>query len=186
MFIIYNNEDISKNLGSNKILGTNLKIKNSKIIFKGSNNFLYCDESITLQDCNLNFAGDNSIIFLSNSVHPYRLNVLINNNSVLYFGSNNFFNTQSIVTIYLSEEKHFFCGNNGMFSTGIFFRNADPHLIYDSKTYKRLNKTKSIYLGDHVWIGQNSLILKGTKIDSGSIIGGGSVISGKHISHNTV
>lgn len=44
---------------------------------------------------------------------------------------------------------------------------------------------KSVYIGDHVWVGQDSLILKGTQIDSGSIIGGHSVVSGKRIPHNS-
>lgn len=41
-------------------------------------------------------------------------------------------------------------------------------------------------MGDHVWIGQGALLLKGTSIGSGSVIGGGAVVSGKAIPSNTV
>lgn len=54
-----------------------------------------------------------------------------------------------------------------------------------TKTMKRINPTKSIFIGDHVWIGQSSMILKGTKIGSGSIIGAMSLVSGKEIPSNT-
>ena len=54
------------------------------------------------------------------------------------------------------------------------------------KTKKRLNYSKSILIGDHVWIGQNALLLKNTVIGSGAIIGGHSVVSGKKISSNTI
>ena len=64
-------------------------------------------------------------------------------------------------------------------------RIADPHLIYHTDSKKRINPTKSIYLGDHVWIGQSAMILKGTQIHSGSIIGALSVVSGKEIPSNT-
>lgn len=67
---------------------------------------------------------------------------------------------------------------------GIWMRNADPHLIYSISTKKRLNLTKSIFIGDNVWIGQQSLILKETQIHSGSIIGGHSVLSNKKIMSN--
>ena len=46
--------------------------------------------------------------------------------------------------------------------------------------------SKSIVIGDHVWIGQNSLILKGTYVGSGAIIGANSVVSGKKIGSNSI
>ncbi len=88
------------------------------------------------------------------------------------------------MTVVLSEHKHCFIGDDCMVSYGVIVRNADPHLIYDCESKRRKNKTKSVYIGDHVWIGQNSLILKGTCIDSGSIIGANAVVAGKIISNN--
>ena len=98
-------------------------------------------------------------------------------------GIHNYINQK--MTVILSEQRHCFIGDYGIFSWGICIRNSDPHLIYECNTRKRVNPTKSVYIGDHVWIGQDSLILKGTQIDSGSIIGGHSVVSGKRIPHNS-
>lgn len=63
-------------------------------------------------------------------------------------------------------------------------RTSDPHLVYSADTMKRINASKDILVGDHVWIGQEALLLKGTTIGSGSIIGGGSVCAGKVIPSN--
>lgn len=79
----------------------------------------------------------------------------------------------------MSEHKHCFIGDNCMFSFDILIRNSDHHLIYDCENNKRINPTKSVFIGDHVWIGQLVNILKGTRIDSGSIVGASSVVAGK-------
>ena len=99
-------------------------------------------------------------------------------------GKNNYMN--GTLHVLISERKHCLIGNNCLFSTDIWIRNADPHLIYDISTMKRINSTKSVFIGDHVWIGQSALLLKGTRIDSGSIIGAMSVVSGKKIANNSI
>ncbi len=172
-----------KKIKDNKFIGTIPELIDSTIIFNGKNNVLYCDEGVTLENSKIVFNGDNALVYLSTNHNNYKLGVSINNNCFLYFGKNNYINDKMVMV--LSEEKNIFIGDECLFSTGIVFRNADPHLVFDSLTHNRLNFSKSIYLGDHIWLGQDSIILKGTMIDSGSIIGAGTVVSGKKIKHNT-
>ena len=122
----------------------------------------------------INFNADNSLIYFSKNSHSYRVNISIYNNSTCYFGKNIYFN--DVCTFILSEEKNIFLGDNCLISLNVWFRVADPHLIYCSKSKKRLNFSKSIYVGDHVWIGQNATILPGVHIGDGAIIGANSVI----------
>ena len=166
----------------NIIIGSTIQMINSSIQFKGKNNVLFLD-NVRLRDSNIKFLGNNSVVFLSENKYEYKLDVSIYNDSVFHMGMNNFIN--QVMTIVLSEQKHCFIGDYGMFSRDIWIRNADAHLIYDALDQKRLNYSKSIYIGDHVWLGQNVYILKGTQIDSGSIIGAMSVVSGKKIPHNS-
>lgn len=97
------------------------------------------------------------------------------NNSTLYIGDDAYFN--GTLNIILSEEKNFFVGNGCLFSFGIWVRTADPHLIYDAETKVRINPSKSILIGDHVWIGQSAMLLKGCHIASGCILGAASIMS---------
>ena len=90
------------------------------------------------------------------------------------------------MNIILSEGKNVFLGNDILSSFGIWIRNSDVHLIYSSETMKRKNQSKSIFVGDHVWLGQYSMLLKCTQIASGSIIGAKSLLAGKKISSNTI
>jgi len=51
------------------------------------------------------------------------------------------------------------------------------HLIYDVESHKHVSSSKSTFTGDHVWVGINATIWKGTQIGSGAIIGANPDIS---------
>jgi acetyltransferase-like isoleucine patch superfamily enzyme len=177
--------DFYKLKNNNLLLGDYPTLKKSKIKIFGNNNILFCEKGVILEKTNITFAGNNSLIFLKRG--KYNLEILINNDSVLHIGEGNYFNTTQVASkMILSEGKNIFIGNSCEFSLGLFFRNADPHLIYDKTTHNRINYSKSIYIGDHVWAGQNTIFLKGSQIHSGSIIGAGSVIANKKVLSNEV
>lgn len=176
-------QDDFLNLTENQFIGTIPQLKNSQIRFEGTGNVLVCEEGVTLCDTKINFHGNNSIVYLCANCHEYKLNINTYHNSVFYIGKDNYIN--GALNVILSEEKHVFIGSGGLFSFGIWMRNADPHLIYDVDTKKRLNNTKSIFIGDHVWVGQSALLLKGTQLYSGSILAAGAVISSKKVMSNT-
>ena len=179
---ITNPEDLL-NFKDNKFIGELPTLSNSQININGKNNIFVCEEEVSLKNSRIDFNGDNSVLYLSSSSFDYNINISINGNNVCFIGKNNFFNGKS--TIVLSESKNVIVGDNCLFSYGIAVRVADVHLIYDTKSKERLNFSKSIYIGDHVWLGQNSMILKGTCIGSGSIIGAGSILSNKKVPSNT-
>jgi len=167
----------------NVFMGELPGMESSAVVIKGRRNILFCEAGVKLQNTTLTFHGSDSVIYLCSNHHKYKLNVSVYNHTSFYAGRNNYFN--GVLNVVVSEQKHIFIGNDGLFSFGIWLRNADPHLIYDSESKTRINPTKSIFIGDHVWTGQSAVILKGTQIDSGSIIGAMSVVSGKKIPANT-
>lgn len=170
-------------LKDNLFYGALPKMVNSAIKFSGRGNLLFCENGVTLKNSIINFNGSNSIIYLSEIRNAFFLNAALYNNNTLFFGKNCYLN--NIMTIILSEQGSFFAGDDCIFSHSIHIRTADPHLIYDAESMKRINPTKSVFLGDHVWIGQSALLFKGSRISSGAIIGAGSVVSGKAIPHNS-
>ncbi len=167
----------------NRLAGERPALVNSNINFKGKNNILYCGEGVKLVNSTLAFNGSDSIIYLSGSKREYRLNISINHNSACHMGKDNYMN--GTLNIVLSEQRHCYIGSECLFSFGIWIRNADPHLIYSAETMERINPTKSVFIGDHVWVGQSAMILKGTRIQAGSILGAMGVAAGKEIPANT-
>lgn len=175
---------VEKDKKGNCIIGNKPKLINSSIKFKGRNNRLVCNGRVRLKDSRLIFEGDNSLVFLSHNIHDYKLYVFIHNNSVLFMDEQTFIN--GTLALILSERKNIFMGRNCLIAKRVYFRLADPHLIYDIESMDRINLTKSIYIGDHVWIGQEALLLKGSNIGSGSIIAARSVLSNKNIPSNSL
>lgn len=171
------------NLKNNEFIGEIPKLTSSQININGKNNTIVCEEDVNLWNSRIDFNGDNSLLYLSSNTFDYALNMSINGNNICFIGKNNYFN--GMTTIVLSESKNVIIGSDCLFSYEISIRVADVHLIYHTKTKERLNHSKSIYIGDHVWLGQNALILKGTRIGSGSIIGANSVLSNKIVPSNT-
>lgn len=168
---------------NNKVIGLPTDMQNSRVEFAGENNIIFFDENVNLEGTTVRFFGDNNVVFLSTGgKHKVRAKVDIYNNSVFYMGKN--CNTTRPIHAVLSEGKHIIIGDDCLFSFGIWFRNADPHLIYDGSSKKRINMSKSVFVGDHIWIGQDAFVSKGTKIGSGAIIGAKCVTGGKTLNSN--
>lgn len=82
------------------------------------------------------------------------------------------------IRLHMHESSRIVVGRDCMFSGGISLDTSDNHSIIDVASGKRINPCKPITIGDHVWIGQQSTILKGAIIGSHSIIGAGSIVKG--------
>ena len=165
--------------------GGKLIYENAKLFFaeNANNNHIYIPlgQTVKLKNCSIHFFGSNNLIYFCHNVMS--VNVSIYNDSTLYIGPA--FSTNKTTNIIISEQTSVFIGKENLYSFDVWFRTADPHLIYDCETRKRINPSKSIFIGDHVWIGQDCLIMKNTFIGSGSIIGAKSVCSNKIYDSNS-
>lgn len=170
-------------LEDNEFIGELPKMTDSQINFNGKNNILICEEDVHLWNCRIDFNLDNSVLYLSSNIHDYSLNIALHKNTVCFIGKNNFFNGRT--TFVVSEAKNIILGDDCFISYNVVFRTSDGHCIYSDTSKERMNYAGSIYIGDHVWFGQNAMIFKGSRIGSGSIIGANSVVSNKSIVSNT-
>lgn len=76
-------------------------------------------------------------------------------------------------------------GDENMWSHDIVIRDNDSHMIFD-RSGKFINGNKPIVIGNRVWVGCRSIILKGCTIADGTIVGAGSVLTKPHTEQDTV
>lgn len=95
----------------------------------------------------------------------------ISNIGKLEFGDNFIITAKS--EIVCCKEIRF--GNNCLISWDSLIMDTDFHKIYDYKN-NYLNPNKEILIGDDVWIGCRTLILKGSYISTGSVVAANSTI----------
>ena len=102
-----------------------------------------------------------------------RINV--NEGAVLKLGSG-YMNYDCVIDVFSSVK----IGRNVVISERVVIRDSDNHLVREDCVDVDLEAKPAaapIVIGDHVWIGMNSIILKGVTIGEGSIIAAGSVVN---------
>ncbi len=91
---------------------------------------------------------------------------------ILRIGNNVSFNLHNTVLC----KKRIIIGNNVMTGWNVLMSDGDGHSLYNKNGELRNNKMP-IVIGDNVWLGANSTLLKGSTIYEGAIVGYGSVVN---------
>jgi acetyltransferase-like isoleucine patch superfamily enzyme len=81
--------------------------------------------------------------------------------------------------IQLHEPGHIRIGRDCMISSQVYISLSDIHPIYEQATGKRINPAAPVEIGDHVWLGLRSLIMKGARIGDGAVVAAGALVTGE-------
>lgn len=168
--------EIEDNGNNNKIIGNefNHNIENFRIIFNGDNNTIYLDNSSKFKNFVIEVNGSDNVTKIGKRCNlKGRLNFKENNN-LIQIGK---FTTTVNVKFEVEHGTKIIVGNDCMFSSDIIVRSGDSHSIVDLKTKKRINLPQDVILGNHIWVGLNVLIGKGTNIKGNSVVGSGSFVN---------
>lgn len=155
----------------------------SSVEFVGTGNVLYVEDGAKLRNTRLRFLGNDSVIHIRKSSRYTRVIASVFEESVLYLGPGASFTAEA--RFLPTERKHVIIGRDAMFSSRVTFRTADPHLVYAVGNHQRVNPSASIWIGDHVWLGEDTLLLKGARVGSGSILAARALITKSVPSNST-
>lgn len=134
------------------------------IVFKGLNNKLVIDKNAVLKNVELFFDCNHGLISI---------------------GSCNIKNKGIQAHMRVGENSSITIGDDCMISSSNEIKTDDSHPIFCVRTGERVNMPRSIYIGNHVWIGRRACVLGGSEIEDGSVIGMGAIVKGK-VPNNSV
>jgi acetyltransferase-like isoleucine patch superfamily enzyme len=123
----------------------------------------------------LEFYGSDCRVDLGKEMYFGNMHVIIAQGACMSVGNGSTFEGLYAV-IYEGGQVNI--GQNCMFSHNIQLWQTDTHPIFSRKTGERLNKSRNITVGNHVWIGVNTILLGGADLGSGCVVGANSITSG--------
>ncbi len=149
-----------------------------EIVIEGyrKNNVVVIGRDATIHGKILLQADDGLIIFGERITWWCELQIRLSSDAqFLFWGARATSNGTSIIME--GAGHHVIVGEDAMFATGICIRNSDLHSLIDLDRNYWLNKPGNILLEPHVWVGQDTMILKNTVIGYGSTIGAKSLVN---------
>jgi acetyltransferase-like isoleucine patch superfamily enzyme len=148
-----------------------------KIKFSGSNNRLVVADDARIGSLIVDFDCDNGTLRIGSSkgVPAFSGAIRIGQDSTVVIGRN--VSSTSTVAFSAVEGVTITVGDDVMFASENQVRADDGHPIFDVRTGQRVNVSRDITIGDHVWLGRFSTVLGGVTIGEGSVIGYASVVT---------
>ena len=162
--------------GRNNIIHNKGHLANVRYDISGNNNYLQIREGAVVSDILIFIRGDNHVLEIGK-------NYVLKGGSMWFEDHNctirigDYTTVESAHFAATEPDKSIIVGKDCMFSNGIELRTGDSHSIVDANTQRRINPAKNIEIGDHVWLGANSTILKGVHIGNNSIISTGALVT---------
>ena len=107
--------------------------------------------------------------------------VVVGEDARLSFGDNFLITAASSII----ANKDILFGNDVLVSWGCLLMDSDMHSIA-LKDGERINEDRPIQIGNHVWVGCNSTVLKGSLVPNGCVLAAGGIFSGRFEHENAV
>lgn len=88
--------------------------------------------------------------------------------------------------VYVHAQKEITIGNNCVIASGVNIIDSNGHVVLSSNRTVGRDEAKPIIIGNNVWIGVNSIVLKGVSIGDNSVVSAGSVVCGGDYPKNSL
>lgn len=152
----------------------NAYVSRSEFVCHGESNSIECQGEVYKSKIVIAGKGNHIIIAegtnIQNSVITLRAQ-----NSRIIIGKNT--RIGSLYAVCMGRDNHILIGESCMISDNVEIWSTDGHAILARGTGDILNPSLPVTIGNEVWIGKNSVILKGVDVKDGTIVGMNSVVT---------
>lgn len=184
-YLIMNNQ--VRETGKNLIKRQKVFCKGLRAVFSGGENELILGgaELSVLTNLRIEVHGSHNRIIIEGGVRAKDLKLYCaDDHCIIHIKEGSQISGKTELAV--MEGTKILVGRDCLFSANITLRAGDSHSVIDAETGARLNYSKDIIIGDHVWIGNTVIITKGTIINDNSVVATGSVVAGKTFPANSV
>ncbi|WP_238738914.1 acyltransferase [Pseudomonas putida] len=143
--------------------------------FRGRNNTLIINENSGARNTLVSFPSDSGTCIIG-AEGNYCGKIRVGWECTVIIGSH--VTCTTACAIYTAERTCAIIGDDCMLAAHVIIRTEDSHAIYDIKSGERTNSSRNIFVGQHVWLAEDAILLSGTKIGAGSVIAVRSVVKG--------
>ncbi|HQS67168.1 MAG TPA: acyltransferase [Sulfuricurvum sp.] len=173
-FLLLANKKIG-NLFNNNFNVSGVLRGKSKIRITGKNNTITIREG-SLKNIRIGIDGDDNTIFIDEGTKIGALEIIVQNSgSQVMIGKSTEIGGAKIICCEFKDQVSI--GNYNLIADDVEFWSCDGHSVYQNGV--RINKSKPIFISDHVWIGRNVKILKGVSLLENTVVGMGSLVTAR-------
>lgn len=155
-----------------------------KIYSSGTDNQIVLGDFVQLWDCALYLQGSHNRVSIGDFSNMNRVELCLD-------GDGNEFRVGEHTGLCGEAEMaaiegtKIIIGDRCMLSKLLYFRTGDSHSVVDMEG-KRINPSKDIVIGNHVWIGAKVTCLKGVRVPDNCIVAATTTLCGQYQQENTV
>ncbi|MCW2496478.1 acyltransferase [Jatrophihabitans sp.] len=165
-------------LGNEIVYDGSLELKIDIRFKNGKNNRLVIAPGADLRDLLVIFTGDNGLIEIGTTTKPragLRFELRCGHQSTIRIGDNVGCAGRAFISAVEGEDVSI--GEDVMFAKNIEVRVDDTHPLFDVESEERVNPSKSIVIGEHVWLAKHVVVMGGVTIGDGAVIGFRSIVT---------
>lgn len=168
----------------NRVIAPCALLKAVKIRFKGSGNTVIVGDFSQLSGVEMYISGNNNVVDIGSWCTLVKTVFCLEDdgNKITVGQGSRFLGKTELSAI---ESTQITIGKECLFSSEIFARTGDSHSLLDLSG-KRINPSRDIAVGDHVWIGLRATLLKGAQVGADSVVGAGALVTSPHPEKNCV
>ena len=142
----------------------------------GNNNLVILEKNGLLRNSLIKISGNNNIVKICKEAFVSGAELWVeDNNCRMEIGENTIVAHHSHLAC-TEDGSNLIVGSDGLVSSYVQIRTGDSHSILDMNGI-RINKAKSVYIGNRVWIGEGARILKGVTLEGNDIISTGAIVT---------
>lgn len=148
----------------------------SKIVLRGQRNLLLIGTGADCTGAEIVLIGDDSLAVIGahSTLRAGRVRN-VGSRTLFWLGA---LTTTAELQVSVTDDRAVVIGEEGMFSNRVVLATGDGHPIYRASTGERINASRDVEVGRHVWVGRDVRFSKGAVVGADSIIGQGSLVTG--------